>query len=644
VWFETRISRKNHKELHVSMTLANDAKEQIRQAVDIVDLVGGYINLHQRGHVFKGICPWHEDTDPSLQIRQDRQTWHCFVCGDGGDIFSFVMKKEGVEFREALGILAERAGIELTATRGKPAEPGSPEDKKTLFAAARWAEERFHQHLLHGSQAAEAREYLQDRGFTAETIERYALGYAENSWSWLLDQAGAARFSPQVLTAVGLSVEKESTGRFYDAYRGRVIFPIRDTQKRTIAFGGRILPSIAKRDKEERGREPAKYINSPETRLFSKSEQLYALELARDAIGKKPQGERELVIVEGYTDAIMAGQQGVDNVVAVLGTALGERHIKVLQRFADSVVLVLDGDAAGQRRANEVLKFFLAAQMDLRILTLPDGLDPCDFVRDQGPDAFRQLLSTSLNALDHKLKVATQGVDLANDIHKSQAALEDVLAAMAEAPRPQAHSPYSHRLREQQMLARLAREFRLQEADLRTRLGELRRNHRGEQHRPSVAATPRVTLNTLRAQELELFEILTQYPEHAAFALGEITADQLSEGLARRWFAAYRTVFNKGETPEFNRVLSVLSFEDQAPYVAIDERAAAKTAESLVGPLEGLQQVIEGFHRIRTDRAQNENLAKLETGKVDQEGEDDLLNQVIQQARSRHGITPPTDG
>ena len=228
-----------------------------------------------------------------------------------------------------------------------------------------------------------------------------------------------------MLERAGLAIPRDMEGGHYDRFRGRVLFSIRDARSRPIAFGGRVLPQFA----DER---TAKYINSPETPLFSKSRELYGLDAARDGIAR----EKQVVVLEGYTDCLMAHQHGLTNMVAVLGTALGEAHLQVLRRFTDSIVLVLDGDDAGRRRTNEIidalLALFVKNQIDLRILTLPEGLDPCDFIASQGSDAFRQLLAGAVDALEHKFHSVTHGLDLSTDTHRAAEAVEQVLATLAQ--------------------------------------------------------------------------------------------------------------------------------------------------------------------------------------------------------------------
>ncbi len=382
----------------MSFPATHDAKEQIRNATDLVDLVGGYLELRRQGRNYVGTCPWHDDSRPSLQVNPERQSWKCWVCDIGGDVFSFVMKKEGIEFREALEMLAERAGIPLSTPSGKVTK-GGVNDKNALFRVMAWAEQQYHQCLLTSDQARNARDYLTERGIHRESIERFHLGFAPDSWQWIMDRARSAQISEELLVAVGLTSVSENSSRPYDRFRNRVIFSIRDTQGRPIGFGGRVLPGT-----KDAG---AKYLNSPETRLFSKSEQLYALDQQREGIS----ATGNAVVVEGYTDVIMAWQAGLHNVVAALGTALGERHIRLLRRFADRVTLVLDGDEAGQKRANEILELFVANAVDLRIATLPPRLDPCDFVQQHGAKAFEDLVAGAVDALYHKIRVCTAGIE-----------------------------------------------------------------------------------------------------------------------------------------------------------------------------------------------------------------------------------------
>jgi DNA primase len=572
-----------------------------------------------------------------MQVNPDRQTWKCWVCDIGGDAFSWVMKQEGCDFVEALKMLAERAGIALEPGRQKHVEPGSPDDKNALYAASSWAERQFHECLLNSDSARLAREYVESRRLSAESIAKFKIGFAPDSWSWLLDRARNSPHSPAVLEAVGLLGRSATTDRLYDRFKGRLIFPIRDAQGRTIAFGGRILPAL----KEENS---AKYINSPETRLFSKSEHLYALDIARATVGKT----REITIVEGYTDVVMCHQHGVDDVVAVLGTALTERHIPLLRRFADTIYLVLDGDEAGQRRTNEILQLFVAAQMDLRILTLPEEFDPDEYLQERGGPAFRDLRKGAIDALEHKIRIATRGIDLARDTHRANQALEDILATISRAAAPGALD--TNTLRLQQLLARLAREFHLEETDLRTRFRDLRRNVK----LPVVAVDsefseetvePVYKLASLTPRESELLELLAAHWELAPTALAEIADDDLTAPAAKALFQTYRELEEAGEDLEFGRVLAEIENASlKSVLVQLADLAEAKASKADLDPPTRMRAVIRSFlvhHQQRELRETEDALARKQ---FNEQEELDVLQELIATKRRQQGIIAPTEG
>lgn len=466
----------------MSFAAADEAKERVRQATDLVDLIGSYISLRRQGQAFVGLCPFHQDRRPSLNVNPAKQIWRCFVCNVGGDAFSFVMQRENVGFREALEMLADKAGITIEA---RPGDSKAGAERKALYDALAWAERQYRECLENQPASGPGRAYFDSRQIAAESRSRFRLGYAPNEWQWLTNRALAQGLAPELLQAAGLIGRKEDGGRWYDRFRGRVMFPIRDVRQRPIAFGGRILPQFAD-DKT------GKYYNSPETVLFQKHREVYGLDLASGPI---VEASRTAVLVEGYTDVIMAHQHGVKNVVAVLGTAVTAEHVRqrsVLRRYADTIVLLLDGDAAGQNRAADLVELFVAEDADLRIASLSGGLDPCDFLLERGADALRDLIAGAVDAIEHRIRTVQSGVELDRDTFAASRALESILDALAKAPqsRPGAVTAAA-RLREQQVLARLAREFHVEESALRARLAELRaaatRTRRKTEQPPPIA-------------------------------------------------------------------------------------------------------------------------------------------------------------
>lgn len=611
-----------------------DAKEQVRQATDIVELVGKHLDLRRAGRNYVGRCPWHDDRKPSLNVNPDRQTWKCWVCDIGGDVFSFVMKREGCDFREALQMLADRAGITLGPQQQTKATPGSPDDKNTLYQCCDWAAKQFHEFLLRSDGAEVARKYVEERNITPMSVERFRLGFVPQENGWLQNRARSTPFTPAVLEAAGLLSKYEDSGNYRDFFKGRVMFPIRDTQGRVVAFGGRILPQFATDN-------TGKYINSRETRLYTKSDTLYALDIARNATQKT----RQLTIVEGYTDVILCHQHGVNDVVACCGTAINERHISLIKRFADSVYLVLDGDAAGQNSANRLLELFVAAQLDLRLLTLPDELDPAEFMEERGGDAFRDLLTGAIDALEHKIRHAIRGLDLARDTHRANQALEEILRTIASGL--PAGTLDQSGLRAQQLLARLARQFVLDEADVRSRFNQLRRGIKSKYQGPeSESGLPAASYDlSPLTLESELLEILIQHPDLSPTALTEIADDDLTIGPAREIFAAYRRLEETGSPLEFGSVMSEI--EDPALknlLVVLDDRASQRQGKANLDAASRLRSVIRKLNEHHELRQIRQTESVLEQRILNDEEESVALLEIVARKKRQQGIIAPTEG
>ena len=622
-----------------------DVKDQVKQAIDIVDLVGSTVQLRRQGRNYVGLCPWHDDTRPSMQVNPERQSFKCWVCDIGGDVFDFIIKTEGVEFREALAMLADRAGIALRPARSQShPTPGGSHDKRTLFQAMAWAEGQYHDCLLNSPEAEPARRYLQQRQISSESIGKFRLGFAPERRNWLLSRAADSPYDAKILETIGL-VARPSTGvGLYDRFRGRVLFPIRDTQSRPVGLGGRVLP-------ESGSTSPAKYVNTPETPLFSKSNLLYGLDVARDTVRKGG----TVLVMEGYTDAIVAHQYGFGNAVAVLGTALGEGHIRILRRFADRIVLVLDADEAGQRRANEVLELFVAQQVDLKVLTLPEGNDPCDFLHEHGADSFADLIDNhAVDALNHAFRVATGGLDLEDDVgdprllsrldsdaHWANRALDHLLSIIAKAR--------EIGVREQKILQQLAGRFRVDETTVRRRLTELRRQKHRRAPPPRPGGDPDTKGVSKPSKEIEplereLLELLIAYPECLPYVRTGIDPLSIAVESSRRIYQTCCRLSDAGITPTFDRLM--LEFEEpriKSLLVELDEQRQAKgTADA--DPKALVRELVTTFQRKEADRQRPAQLGALREGKLDDSQENELLEKILRQERSRQGISEPTDG
>jgi DNA primase catalytic core len=405
------------------------------------------------------------------------------------------MKIENVGFFEALEILADKSGIPIPKKQQQiliksnitndnennkyNSQKFVEINRKRLFTAADWLKKIYHHELQNNKEAELARTYLNNRGIDSDCIEKFQIGYAPLDSNWLISKVKSDSEKLQILELVGnlINSNKQSgysdqqsenlhnyPPRYFDRFRGRLIFPICDTQNRTIAFGGRIIPNSQLES-------PAKYINSPDTPLFSKHHTLYGLDTAR----QKMKETRRAVIMEGYTDCIIAHKFGFNDSVAVLGTALGNEHIKILKRFADKMILVLDGDTAGKKRAEQVMGFFVAQGVDLSILTLPDGNDPCEFLIKYGSESFNKLLnSESIDVLEHAFRTYTNGVDLQNDINGATKALDTIIELVAQTPIDNAAPDNPVRIRVEKTVQNLSHRFRVSERSIWNRLQEKR--------------------------------------------------------------------------------------------------------------------------------------------------------------------------
>lgn len=399
--------------------------DEIKERLDIVEVIQSYVPLKKAGRTYKGLCPFHSEKTPSFVVFPESGTWHCFgACATGGDVYTFVSKVENLEFGETLKLLARRAGVELQPRSPEQAEADKRQNllREINQAAATY----FHHLLLNSDEAARARTYLQGRGLNAGTLERFQVGYALDQWDGLLRYLTGKRYTPADILEVGLIIERDNKSGYYDRFRGRVIVPIRDSRGRTIGFGGRIL-----------GEGVPKYLNSPQSPLFDKSSVLFGLDMSKAGIRTSGQA----VIVEGYMDVLMAHQAGIDNVVAQMGTALTEAQLKQLKRHTQRMVLALDSDNAGVQAtlrgldvARQVLdreavpvptprgliRFEDRLAADIRIVTLPPGRDPDEVIRDN-PAAWAQLVARAKPVLDFYFEVLTDDLDLTTAQDKAEA-------------------------------------------------------------------------------------------------------------------------------------------------------------------------------------------------------------------------------
>lgn len=370
-----------------------DDLDLIRQKIDIISLISEYIPLKKAGRNFKALCPFHSEKSPSFIVSPERQIWHCFGgCGTGGDIFSFLMKYENIEFPEALRILAKRAGVVLADYR--PTEASKLKDR--LYEINHLASEFYHYLLVSHPVGKKALDYVLSRGISKKSIETFSLGYAPNLWDGLIKfLVGKKKYQIEDLDKAGLVIY--GRGQYYDRFRGRLMFTLKDHLGNVIGFAGRLLPEGEKQRKE------GKYVNSPETPIYVKSNVLYNLDITHKVIKK----ENKAVVVEGEIDAIASFQAGVPNVVAIKGSALTERQISLLKRYTDNLILALDMDLAGDSAARRGIEIAENADLEIKVVQLPFGKDPGDCAI-KSPDLWKKAIREAIPVFDFLLTSASR--------------------------------------------------------------------------------------------------------------------------------------------------------------------------------------------------------------------------------------------
>jgi len=587
----------------VARFFPDDVVDRVRSATDIVALVQETVPIKRSGATYKGLCPFHREKTPSFVVSPERQTFKCFGCGEGGDVFSFVMKMEHVDFPEALRILAERAGMALPS---QYASQRNAEGHTRIYEVNAWAAEFYHRALLDGALGVAALGYLRSRGIADDTIERFHLGFAPSGWDALLKRGRKDGLSEECLAEAGLALRSEGQTEFYDRFRNRLMFPIRDSRNRVVGFGARALDDA----------EP-KYLNSPETPVFSKGRVLYGIENARNALQEK----RRAIIVEGYMDVIMAHQYGIPWTVGVLGTALTRDHVRFLRRYVDEGILIFDPDAAGQTSTERSIDAFMSEGLAVRTATLPDGLDPDEFLRRYGADALIRSVDSAVDGMTFRLRRALDAIppDARDNPTRVAKALDDVLATVASIANPVAQSLE---------IRKIAQHTGLTELVLARRMEAVRRrDHDGD----AVPAAP-----SRREPEQELLEALLTYPAMVGYV-----RKRLTPGLLER--DDVRTLVER-----------VFEMEDRGIRIAPEE-LLARTQEP------GLRPLVEAMLSMEPKRVQSpeawcdELLARLAArsheraaaaaksrvsrrSRADREEENRLLRASLEAARSAQEV------
>jgi DNA primase len=559
----------------MSKIIPKDVIETIRMQNDIVDVLGSYLQLKRAGGTFKALCPFHKEKTPSFNVNPQRQIYHCFGCGAGGDVFKFIMEHERVDFGTAARMLAERVGIALQYT----SEDRNEVNKDLLFKIHEDVALFYHRCLLQTPEAQKARDYLASRELDDETVKDYVIGYAPTG-NPLLQFAKKKGYAYEQLEACGLVMKSdrpEEEGRFFDRFRNRLMFPIRDELGRVIGFSGRIL---------EKNDKLAKYVNSPETILFRKSRILFALDKARKAIIDS----HTAIICEGQIDCIRCQRAGFQNVVASQGTAITEDHAHLLKRYADSLILVLDADNAGQKAAIGAAEVFLGTGLSIRIAALPKGDDPDSLIRKQGADAFQAVLDGAKSIIDFQIDV----LKTREDIRKEDGMMRIAKAVM------ETIGYSSNEVQQQHMLRQAAARLAVSVENLQSLLNPHSKTH---YRAASVAVTPTPPA-AHPVEEVTLAELVVEHPDVAALARQHLPLKLLSDNDCRTIIEHW---LNRPDDAQWNLIAQLSEHSEECRRLAAQIQMPMKT---IIGdeasPLIAAQQIIQLIWRKNLERQRHQ--------------------------------------
>ncbi|ARK29343.1 DNA primase [Halalkalibacter krulwichiae] len=456
----------------MSIRIPDEKVDLIRRSSDIVEVISDYVQLKKQGRQYIGLCPFHGEKSPSFSVSPDKQLYHCFGCGAGGNVFSFLMEIEGITFIESVNKLGTKLNIELPESANSATKPADG-PRERMKSAHEIAAKLYYHVLTLTEQGADGRNYVKERGFTREQIERFQIGFAPDRWDSLTTILSKRQYSLDLMVEAGLVGERESKDGYFDRFRNRLMFPIWDGQGRVIAFGGRTISD-----------EKPKYLNSADTPIFHKGQTLYGLHLARPSIRK----EGTVILFEGYIDVIAAWGAGFSNAIATLGTALTEEQAKIIRRNAETVTICYDSDQAGINAAFKSANILEQAGCVIKIADMPEGLDPDDYIRTYGANRFKSdVIGASLTFMSFKMRYLRRGKNLANESERMRY-IEEVLSEISSLPRAVERDHY---------LRQIADEFSLSLEALKQEQYQIYRANRKEKtYSSEKKVTPRRSFET----------------------------------------------------------------------------------------------------------------------------------------------------
>jgi len=542
------------------MAEAGSFADRVKQQADIVRVVGEYVQLKKAGQNFRGLCPFHSEKTPSFNVHPVRQIYHCFGCGKGGDVFSFVMEMEKCEFPDAVRSVAEKCGIAIPRPKERsPEERQENQQRAALIEMHREAQNFFVKQLESTAEGKLARAYLEDRGLDKFTVERFGIGYAPSGGDTLL-RFLKQKYPEKLLPSSGL-ISRDEGGRMFDRFRRRITFPISNESGKIVAFGCRAL-----------GDDQPKYLNSPETPIYSKSNVLYHLDRAKEALRRQDYA----ILVEGYMDAIAVARAGISNVVASCGTSLAEPQIKLLSRFTRRIVVNYDPDAAGQAATERSISLLLERDFEVRVLALPGKADPDKFIREQGADAYAQVLKQAPPYVDYLIARARQ-MDLTSGEGKLRA-VNFLMPYVQKIP---------NRLLRSEWATRIAQQLRLDEPVLRAALSKAAAERRSE-----VKTQPELVGRAAKPVERRLIRMLVEGEGFRRELAQQLQEAQLHLGLeTEKIFSSLIETSLTGQPIQATEIAATLEARDQRLFFEIlFEDAGDATWDEALSCLEALRR------------------------------------------------------
>lgn len=570
--------------------------DQLRSSVDVVEVIAEYLRLEKRGRNYVALCPFHTEKTPSFNVSRERQIFHCFGCSAGGDVFKFLMLIENIGFPEAVRLLAEKRGIPLPRPAREWSET-SAEERDKLLELMEAACAFFHRQLLEQKDSAQSYNYLAERGVARATIEKFRLGYAPHSGDRLLNYLMAQGYPLESIVKSGLARKSELGPDYYDYFRHRIIFPIADHSGRIVAFGGRAL-----------GDGQPKYLNSPETPVYSKGKNLFGLNWAKEAI----RAANFAVLVEGYFDFLIPYQAGITNVVASLGTGLTADQARLLGRYARNVVVSYDPDAAGMAAARRSLDHFLAEGFRINIARLPSGLDPDSFVRRHGVEAYKEIIRASVPYLDFIVLEAQRAEKAPMNTRAKIAALNNIMPIVAKVP---------NRVERLDYALRVARLLDLTDSTI---LAELRRAV--EQQRTKLEPDRVVAREILKA-ELELIKALLENEECRALLREELRAFNFDGLKTKDIFLAIIRLLEEGRELSYPNFKALLDEANLGLLIEI-----MFSAELPVGDVAAARSCLKALRRFRIEKLEGYvEKIKLKIKEAEARGDRAEINRLLEE-------------